>query len=614
MPLRGVYFSSGTQEGRPFSLLFNPHGEAPAQEIVDQKGYFLRELFMRVIFEDSEIASASSSELRRQRVQRTILTGALAAITLAIGFVPASAYLRSRHQLNLTTHRLVAAESGKANTSEPALTPALRDVLADVDSYDRGAPGWFSTLGMYTGQRILPLLRRYSASLMRREMVRPLVAHGLQIMSDFGLRYEALPHALPTASEHDTLYDLLKLHLLLSSQPFPKEYASWVTDQLSDRWASIAPGHVGEQLAHQYTEYAQQYPELAFTRDADTVRRVRAALTRNSAAQQALDAIVAHVATLGFDLDLQKLTGYTSSLVGTRRVRGAFTRRGWERVVRPLFETGAPDHVDEMWVLGRTETGAAQADRMARLAELESLYFRTYVQEWRTFLDAVHTKAPKSGGAEALSLLSELTSGEPTPMGRLFLGVQQNVRLPAPPPDPAALAAAGKQTDTAAADDLLSRVWNRAKKHVANKRAAPAPEPIQHFGIGDLASAFDGFTDFGASADAADGGKSRGAPVPYDAYREQLAFLRDALQMRLENPAEGQQLEARIQTASVRVRGLIDSQPVGFRPVLEGLLWPPIRGIREGATHESANFSEQQWCNEIVAPFEQTLLGHYPFN
>ena len=77
VPLRGVYFSSGTQEGRPFNLLFETNA-SNEQEVVDQKGYFLRDLFMQVIFADSAIASASQAELRRQRFVRTALTSALA--------------------------------------------------------------------------------------------------------------------------------------------------------------------------------------------------------------------------------------------------------------------------------------------------------------------------------------------------------------------------------------------------------------------------------------------------------------------------------------------------------------------------------------------------------
>jgi type VI secretion system protein ImpL len=606
VPLRGVYFSSGTQEGRPFNLLFEPRSGEPA-ELLDQKSYFLRELFMHVIFEDSSIASASQSELRRQRLLRAGLTGVLGLVTLAIGIVPASVFLRSRTQLS-RTHELVSACDGSAQAAPvaPALSTAGHDLLGELASYERGAPSFFSSLGMYTGARVLPVLHRFTAQLIRRELVQPALGRDQQAMTDFGLRYEAMPHALPSPAEHDAFYEALKLHLLMSMPRLPAEYASWVQERLVERWGSAGLAALGTQLARSYVSDAQRYPELAFARDVDGVRRVRAALNRSSAAQQALDAIVAHVGTLGYDIDLQKLTGYTTALSGARRVRGAYTRRGYEQVVRELFATGAPEHVDELWVLGLEENQAAgpahSAERAARLAELETLYYRAYAQEWRSFIDGVRTRAPKAGGAEALGLLSELTTGEPTPLGRLFIGVAENVRLPPPP------AADGKAGEQAAGTDLLSKVWNQDKQ--PHKRAAAPSAP--RFGASDLAAAFESFINFGAPPEGTPSGSR--VPLPFDAYREQLAYLRDALQLRADNPGENAQLEARLQTALVAVRGLIDTQPPAFRPVFEVLLWPPIRGLHEGASREGASWTAGKWCSDIVSPFEQSLSGHYPFN
>jgi type VI secretion system protein ImpL len=614
LPLRGVYFSSGTQEGRPFCLLAEPRLD-PAAVQVDQKGYFLRELFMHVIFEDSEIASASQAELRRRYRLRMALTSALSVVTLTLGVVPASAFLRSRQQLN-STAKLVAAAGGveRSGTAlEPMLTPAARDLLADLTRYERSGTAWLESLGMYTGGLVLPVLSRYAANLVRAELVRPLLARDLQSMSDFGMRYAVLPHALPTPSEHDALYDALKLHLLLSAPRLTKPYAGWVAAQLSSRWQG-ALGRLAPEFARAYTRDTQHYPEFAFARDAEVVQRVRDALNRASPAQQALDAIVAHVATLGYDLDLPKLTGYTPALTGARRVRGAFTRRGWEAAVRELFATGAPDHVDELWVLGREES-ASGSPRHARLAELEELYFRAYVQEWRNFLAGVRTQSPRSVGPEALALLSELGAGEPTPLGRLFAGVHDNVRLPAQPSAPMPNAALGPTPVPETAPDLLTRIWKRKSLPAAIGGGRPAA-PTEHFDASSVADAFESFTAFGVPPETSnESAPTKGrVPVPYDTYREQLAYLRDALQLHLDNPAESQQLEARIQTAMVRVRGLIDGQPATLRPILEALLWPPIRGLHDGAGRDTAAWVGQQWCSQVVAPYEQSLLGRYPFS
>jgi type VI secretion system protein ImpL len=615
LPLRGAYFSSGTQEGRPFNLLFEP--SSTGAEVVDQKGYFLRELFMQVIFADKSIASASQAELKRQRALRVAWTAGFGLLTLAIGIVPASVFLTSRHQIAVTSDLVAAAESGNAPASgRPAVSPQARALFADLNHYEKGAPSFFSTMGMYTGGRVLPALRRYIANVMRRELVQPVVGGDLRAMTDFGLRYESLPRAMPTPAEHEAFYNALKLHLLLTSKAIPKNYTSWVEDRLLERWQEAEDGGDKDkslpQLAKSYVQYTSVYPELAFSADADVVRRVRAALNRASAAQQTLDAIVAHVGTLGYDLDLQKLTGYNTALTGGRRIRGAFTRRGYENAVRDLFETGAPEHVDELWVLGLT-TAAGSGDRAARLAELEALYFRAYVQEWRSFIESVRTRAARGASAEALALLSELTSGEPTPIGRFFQGVAKNVRLPAPPPSAQPNASDELAARKARAGDMLTRIWKRDKAASPRKAAAPQ-HVVDKFNAGDLASAFDAFVSFGVPPGGDDKSGGGRMPVPYDAYREQLIYLRDALQLRMNNPAETQQLEGHIETALVRVRGLIDTQPPAFRPVFEALLWPPIKGLREGAGREGASWTGGKWCSEVVAPFDETLAGHYPFS
>ena len=617
VPLRGVYFSSGTQEGRPFNLLFEPSksNEAP---IVDQKGYFLRDLFMQVVFADSAIASASQAELKRQRMVQMGLTGALSVVTLTAGVIPASVFMRSRHQIGVTTDLVEEAERDalKATRREVGYSSTARNLFADLNRYEKGGPSFLTTMGMYTGDRVVPSLRRYMATLLRRELVQPLVSSEAQAMTDFGLRFEAQPRQVPSPPEHDMYYTALKLHLLLTMQQMPQQYAKWVEERLSERWKDANVEGATPQLAATYVDWAQLYPELAFTQDAAMVRRVRAALNRTSAAQQTLDAIISHVSSLGYDIDLPKLTGYNSALSGSRKVRGAFTRRGYE-TVRELFDTGAPEHVDELWVLGLTEAAGA-GDRAARLAELESLYFRAYVQEWRGFVEGVHTREARGSTAEALALLRELTSGVPTPMGRVFQGVANNVRLPLPKPDAKQeVVDKAKQVAQQAAQDTLTGIWTRNSRGVPAPKLAKNSKPeriIDRFGAGDLAAAFDGFVSFGVATDTGEDRSAARGPVPFDTYREQLTYLRDALQLRLDNPGEDKQLEGKITQAMVQVRGLIESQPPQWRPVFESLLWPPIKGLREKAVAENTAWMGGRWCSDVVAPFEQSLMGRYPFN
>jgi type VI protein secretion system component VasK len=188
----------------------------------------------------------------------------------------------------------------------------------------------------------------------------------------------------------------------------------------------------------------------------------------------------------------------------------------------------------------------------------------------------------------------------------LFQGVATNVRLPPPPKLDKEEAPENKPTS----NDLLTKIWKRDKPGQKPTAAAKQPKVIERFGAGDLAAAFDEFISFGVPADT--GGSA--APVPFDTYREQLIYLREALQNRLNNPGDTQQLETQIETALSRVRGLIDAQAPSARPVFEALLWPPIKGLREGAREEGAAWLGGRWCTEVVSPFEASILGRYPFN
>ncbi|HEX2679416.1 MAG TPA: type VI secretion system membrane subunit TssM, partial [Polyangiales bacterium] len=323
--MRGVYFTSGTQEGRPFSLLLNRWAEAMGVRsrvpdtgpVVDQKSYFLHDVFMNVIFEDREVASASEAELKRQRIKRLVITTALTAVAAAFSLVPGAAYRENSSQL-ATTSQLVdqweKKDSEVANQSALQRFTALEAVTQNLESYQGDAPRWLTTLGMYQGDRVRGPLRRYYANLLRRVMVQPVIASDLQHMTDFGLRYESLQSARPTPDEQTEQYGLLKLHLVMSAPkgasepPYDDNMQKWVAAQLVSRWGGYGQGVSATQLgklratASQYAAFVSEYKELPFSRDREVVTRVREALTRVPFARRALERIVASVAAEGYDL------------------------------------------------------------------------------------------------------------------------------------------------------------------------------------------------------------------------------------------------------------------------------------------------------------------------
>lgn len=637
--MRGVYFTSGTQEGRPFSLLLNRLVEAMGVKdrlgdtgpIVDQKSYFLHDVFMNVIFEDRDVASASEAELRRQRIRRLALTAVLTSVAAAFSIVPGYAWQENALQLRATSQLIERWERAGVAGGEQAAgeqgaaqqIDALRPMTENLATYSVETPRWLTTLGMYQGDKVRPHLRRYYANLLRRELVQPLIARDVQAMTDFGFRYETLQDARPTPEEQAEQYAMLKLHLVLSAPKSPAEppYETskpWLAEQLAQRWGAVdkalgAPKQAEiRALAGTYGDYMAEYSELAFTRDRDVVRRARAALTRVPFAQHALERIIALTAQDGFDLTLDRLIGRTAVIRGAETVRGAFTRRGWENRVRDMFDSSVLEHAGELWVLGLAD-GDEGAERQlaAQLAELSSLYFDAYIAEWQRFLRALRIDAPASNDA-ALSLLRDLTRGQPPPLLLLMQKVHANVELKAKERDKG-LVDSAKEGALGAIKSKLGAMLGEDKAAALTGALAPEPSARPRVTALDVTKAFEGFTGFGVPPDTGDDGGPRPS-VPYDAYQEQLYYVRDGLQMQQDNPDERDQLVSKLQAARVRVRALIDQQPPAWRGVFEALLWPPIEGASATSSASIAGSISSRWCTEVVVPFERSIRPAYPFD
>lgn len=629
--LRGVYLTSGTQEGRPFSLLLSRLAEAvgisdrvAAEEpVLDQKSYFLRDVFMKIIFEDRDLASVSQKELQRQRIQRIALTTALALVALCVGVVPSFAFVRNRAQLVDTATLVDKAEGpGAKMRTEIQRLDGVRKMLSDLAQYEVHAPSFITTLGMYQGDRVLPVLRKYSAALMRRELVQPRIARDVQAMTEFGFRYEsAAPSAMPTAVDHSAFYDRLKLHLLLSAPrardepPMAPQFAPWVAEQLSRGWGEalqLGPAEAAslDGLAQRYVQYASEMPELAFTRDQGAVRRTRAALTRLPLSRHSLERIIAKVAREDYDLTLPKLIGNVSGISAKTSVRGAFTRRGWENVVRDALSADGLQHAGELWVLGLADRRDQSRQVEAQLEELTTLYLQSYAQEWRTFLGGVRTDRPNNH-AQALSLINELLQGQPTPISMLMHKVHYNVQLKPKPTAEALTASAGDALKDKVKGFLGLHQDGPAAGAVNRARALLPDSDAERMSPGRLSAMFSGFTGFAVPVEKTEDGPP--APVPpYSAYEEQLSGVRDALQGQGDEP-QGEQLLSRLSTAQVRVRTMINGREPAWRPVFEALLLPPFESAQASSNRNYAESLARRWCTEVAQPFERDLREHYPF-
>lgn len=666
---RGVYFSSGTQEGRPIDRVMHKMAEAfgirsevnLGEPVSEAKSYFLRDVFLDVVFQDRDVATRSLAEQRRQRRNTFIAAGVIFATALLISVLPAIAWTRNRGFIADTQD--VIDQVGAASAEEGPLTPEeirpLRERVELLQRYDnRGAP-ILMRMGMYQDDLYEPVSDYYTG-LLRSQVVQPIFESDARNLDEFGRRYEAFPDQIPTGPEHAANYDRLKMHILLSrptesgEPPLTDDEANeWLAEHLQRRWLEAMGGddQVEEStqeemrrhtdlfanlLGHEDEERAEDPANvppdesLRFPRDDDTVTRSRRALTRVSVTDMALERIVADIEPMGYELTLENLVGNTvRPMRSDGLVRGAFTRRAWDNRVREMLQSPESRVFGEAWVLGAEaeQSQRTQEQREQDLVALRNEYFRTYIEEWRDFLRSIRV-IPPNGNVETLAGMQDLTRGDPEPHRRLFQQVLYNTLLPDPEND---------EQQAGEGDSALSNVgwdifWRRVRRV---RRGNLAERILRGSGIGGEGEegegedenlspehvfiAFEGFTQVGAAPPPPPAAEGQAPPpppeVPISAYEEQLHSVRDALQAHLDTPQGTEEaVQTSLQTARTTTRALIESQEVGWRPRLEALLWPPIEGAASSVAMDQASGAGRSWCTEVYMPYHRNILGGYPMN
>jgi len=117
--IRGLYFTSGTQEGQPLDQVLagmreacglTPDDEGDTQESVDKKAYFIDDLFAEVVFPDKELARSSASAEKRRLLVRRVGIGATIAATVALMIVLIASYAGYRAEIEDSIDAYAAVE------------------------------------------------------------------------------------------------------------------------------------------------------------------------------------------------------------------------------------------------------------------------------------------------------------------------------------------------------------------------------------------------------------------------------------------------------------------------------------------------------------------------
>jgi type VI secretion system protein ImpL len=440
--LRGVYFTSGTQEGTPFDRLTGTLARAlgvdqtrtQALQPVQGRSYFLERLLKQVIFGEALLVAHSPAATRRRLVLRTGGYAAAAMLVVATAAVLWQARGSGQREIDA----LATALTGYEQTAHSLpLDPVADDDLArlaplldQARTLPRGAdePSWLPA-GLSQRDKL-----NASASAVYR--------HALQWGLLPRLMWRLETQLRGNLNNPDFLYEATRVYLMLGNAG-PLD-ASLVREWMKLDWQTAYPG-LGfvplreALLRHLDALLAEPLPQIQL--DGELVRTARLRIATVPLAQRVYSRIRPSAAA-------QRLPEWRpSDALGpagiplfvrasgkplTDGIPGFLTVDGFHKVLLPSLADAVKAVVSESWVLGNRVAFDPNGPQMQVLArDVVTLYEADYAPAWDLMLGDLNVVQLRSLSQAAQDLY--ILASPESPMRKLLMSIGQQLTLSAPP-------------------------------------------------------------------------------------------------------------------------------------------------------------------------------------
>lgn len=459
--LRGVYFTSGTQEGTPIDRLM---GNLAASFGLDRtslpafsgrgRSYFIHDLFSSVLFPEANLVGSDKKvELRRAWLQRSTYVGALGlTILMALGWT--TSFTSNQLGIGELEEKVVLYQQDAANlpyqtTDFTTLLKPLDDMRSAASHYDTEDVPLTMGLGLYQGKKLDPAADAAYLRLLQG-----------RFLYSLGARLEQL---LRSSEYPELLLETLKAYLMLGQPEHLK--ADNLKLFMSVDWSNTLRGESEQQnrlLAHLDRLLASRFKPLPLNQN--LVSQARQTLTavpmsrqlysriqQQAAAKRDLDLLLSN--TLGRNGDM--LFSYAKGDLEQARIPALYTYKGFYQIFLPEGQRLAEEILSERWVYqadaGTTQASDAEVTRL--VTELKEIYIDDYIRVWRQLLNDLRI-VNLSGLSHAVEVL-DIASGPSSPLRKLLQAVQANTILTTTPEEKRAKPKAGDGLK-GAADDLAT--------------------------------------------------------------------------------------------------------------------------------------------------------------
>ena len=441
--LRGVYFTSGTQDGTPIDRLlgamagqFGLQRQAVTAFSGTGRSYFLTRLIREVVFGEAALVSLDPKvEARTRWTYRAAYGGAALAVLLLTGIWTMS-YFGNRARMaevhdEAARYNAQYAElmkRGPADLDLPALLPALgtlRDLRGGYAEREASAPLTL-TFGLYQGAKLSSAaIDAYQRAL--DGLLRPRLLARLEQQMQAHL------------DKPDLLYQALKVYLILGRQgPLDRGLVQqWMNTDFAVSFPGEEAAPVREALGeHVEAMLARPLPPIGL--NGPLIASVRAILTREPLAEYSYNRLLRSARAQALaEWTVADNAGPAAGRVFQLRsghplssgVAGIYTWSGYRTTFLPLLATVTQDIAEDGWVLGRPSRGIggniAEVSKLRR--DVLGLYLDDYTRIWDALIAdvAIRSFSTLPQGLDELSLLAAPDS----PLRNLLQAIDQQTQL-----------------------------------------------------------------------------------------------------------------------------------------------------------------------------------------
>jgi type VI secretion system protein ImpL len=453
--IRGVYFTSGTQEGSPIDRVMGALGrsfgiDARSAMVPGGRGksFFLHRLLRDVVFAERGLGLVSPAAERRRRVLR--LSAVAGVCVVGVACLTGWAISRAR---NLDQAQQVQARIPALKATVDALPPPTSADVAPLpgpltqvhevarpDGFDVAHPPFLNGLGLYQGEK-LDAAAQLSYHRLLQKTLMPRVVRRME---------ERLRAA--NKDNLENAYEALKAYVMLYN---PDQFdaatlKAWIAVDWDSNYARMVPeqrvaldGHLDALLS-----LGPPRPELP--RDEALVAtarellgsypleyRVYSRIKRQYRPGDAPEFSVAGAAGTNGSQVFVRASGEPL----TKGVSGFYTKQGYESLVKPAVQKASLKLAqEESWVLGLKSDPARLKDLTLGTGltdKVKRLYCEEYIKTWDALLADVGLV--KLAGLERSIAVARILSAVDSPLASYLRAVSEQTTLVPPATAPGAL-------------------------------------------------------------------------------------------------------------------------------------------------------------------------------